>query len=325
MTVPKQAVEAAGWEVEGFIDRLTRRDDSNSERLVLEAIRHLRAFSRDCDALREGNARLTQERDHAIENEQREREEHDELRAEQLQEIERLRLLVGVQRREKYERGSSDADTVYRKEDIQRLQVRERAARTIWDTGRHGDEPSWEEVTTWWRDEYLKKADAVLALLPAQSGLGVTRREDVARILLLLMQARYVLRDLHAKHPDCGYLKMADGCAAAHDAVLALPHAGQPVEGAVSIIDELLQPGALRLHMGEMKAQEARSVIAALELARYRIRALLSAAPASPQKREGEGCQKCERNFFDYVASGCPKIDCPMPRAVIADQRPEAK
>jgi hypothetical protein len=45
-------IDKAGWEVEGFIDRLTRRDDSNSERLVLEAISHLRAFSRDCDALR---------------------------------------------------------------------------------------------------------------------------------------------------------------------------------------------------------------------------------------------------------------------------------
>jgi hypothetical protein len=43
----------AGWEVEGFIERLTRRDDGNSERLVLEAISHLRAFSRDCDALRD--------------------------------------------------------------------------------------------------------------------------------------------------------------------------------------------------------------------------------------------------------------------------------
>lgn len=48
----------AGWEVEGFIDRLTRRDDSNSERLVLEAISHLRAFSRDCEALRESNERM---------------------------------------------------------------------------------------------------------------------------------------------------------------------------------------------------------------------------------------------------------------------------
>lgn len=42
----------AGWEVEGFIDRLTRRDNSNSERLVLEAISHIRGFSQDCDALR---------------------------------------------------------------------------------------------------------------------------------------------------------------------------------------------------------------------------------------------------------------------------------
>ncbi len=54
----------AGWEVEGFIDRLTRRDNSNSERLVLEAISHLRAFSRDCDSLRESN------RETAAENEQ---------------------------------------------------------------------------------------------------------------------------------------------------------------------------------------------------------------------------------------------------------------
>lgn len=48
----------AGWEVEGFIDRLTRRNDANSERLVAEAISHLRGFSRDCDALRESNQEL---------------------------------------------------------------------------------------------------------------------------------------------------------------------------------------------------------------------------------------------------------------------------
>jgi hypothetical protein len=44
-----------GWEVEAFITRLIRRDETNSERLILEAISHLRAFSRDCDALREDN------------------------------------------------------------------------------------------------------------------------------------------------------------------------------------------------------------------------------------------------------------------------------
>lgn len=44
--------DRAGWEVEGFIDRLIKRDDTNSERLVFEAISHLRAFYRDCDALR---------------------------------------------------------------------------------------------------------------------------------------------------------------------------------------------------------------------------------------------------------------------------------
>jgi hypothetical protein len=50
-----------GWEVEGFIDRLTRRDTTNSERLVLEAIGHLRSLSRDCDSLRETNAELRAE------------------------------------------------------------------------------------------------------------------------------------------------------------------------------------------------------------------------------------------------------------------------
>jgi hypothetical protein len=53
----------AGWEVEAFIDRLTRRDDKSSEGLVLEAISHLRAFSRDSDALREDNRALRAERD----------------------------------------------------------------------------------------------------------------------------------------------------------------------------------------------------------------------------------------------------------------------
>jgi hypothetical protein len=53
--------EQAGWEVEGFIDRLTRRDDTNSERLVLESVSHLRAFSRDCDALRDDNRELRAE------------------------------------------------------------------------------------------------------------------------------------------------------------------------------------------------------------------------------------------------------------------------
>lgn len=52
------AAMTAGWEVEGFIRRLTARDNTNSERLVLEAISHLRAFSRDCDALRENNQKL---------------------------------------------------------------------------------------------------------------------------------------------------------------------------------------------------------------------------------------------------------------------------
>lgn len=54
--------EKAGWEVEGFIDRLTRRDETNSERLILEAISHLRAFSRDCDGLKRANAILLEER-----------------------------------------------------------------------------------------------------------------------------------------------------------------------------------------------------------------------------------------------------------------------
>lgn len=58
MTTKPEKRDSAGWEVEGFIDRLTRRDDTNSERLVLEAISHLRAFSRDCDALRDNNRGL---------------------------------------------------------------------------------------------------------------------------------------------------------------------------------------------------------------------------------------------------------------------------
>jgi hypothetical protein len=33
----------------------------------------------------------------------------------------------------------------------------------------------------------------------------------------LLWQARYVLRDLHKKHPECGYGKMADACDRAAD------------------------------------------------------------------------------------------------------------
>lgn len=53
--------EKAGWEVEGFINRLTKRDDTNSERLVLEAVSYLRAFSRDCDGLRKTNAELRAE------------------------------------------------------------------------------------------------------------------------------------------------------------------------------------------------------------------------------------------------------------------------
>jgi hypothetical protein len=60
-TFKNLANEVAGWEVEGFIDRLTRRDGTNDERLVLEAISHLRAFARDCDALRESNRRYADE------------------------------------------------------------------------------------------------------------------------------------------------------------------------------------------------------------------------------------------------------------------------
>jgi hypothetical protein len=57
----EKTMTEVGWEVEGFIDRLTKRNDTNSERLVLEAIRYLRAFSRDCDALRESNSELRDE------------------------------------------------------------------------------------------------------------------------------------------------------------------------------------------------------------------------------------------------------------------------
>jgi len=44
-----------------------------------------------------------------------------------------------------------------------------------------------------------------------------------------LLQARYVLRDLHHKHPDCGYGKMADACEAA---ALNEPQAPQDHAGA---------------------------------------------------------------------------------------------
>jgi hypothetical protein len=44
--------DKTGWEVEGFIDRLTKRTDSNSERLVLEAVSHLQAFSQQDTHLR---------------------------------------------------------------------------------------------------------------------------------------------------------------------------------------------------------------------------------------------------------------------------------
>lgn len=40
-----------------------------------------------------------------------------------------------------------------------------------------------------------------------------------------LRQARYVLRDLHAKEPICGYGKMADACERAADKLLAERHA----------------------------------------------------------------------------------------------------
>ena len=59
--IERLKADKAGWEVEGFIDRLTRRNDANSERLVAEAISHLRGFSRDCDALRESNQELRAE------------------------------------------------------------------------------------------------------------------------------------------------------------------------------------------------------------------------------------------------------------------------
>ena len=53
--------DKAGWEVEGFISQLIKRDDTNSERLVLAAISHLRAFSRDCDALRDSTRKAADE------------------------------------------------------------------------------------------------------------------------------------------------------------------------------------------------------------------------------------------------------------------------
>ena len=55
---------------------------------------------------------------------------------------------------------------------------------------------------------------------------------DAETVALLCRQARYVLRDLHAKHPDCGYGKMADGCEQAANLVLSATP--QPAEGSSS-------------------------------------------------------------------------------------------
>lgn len=59
--IERLKADKAGWEVEGFISRLTQRDDTNSERLVLEAVSYLRVFSLDCDALRAEVQRLKAE------------------------------------------------------------------------------------------------------------------------------------------------------------------------------------------------------------------------------------------------------------------------
>lgn len=63
MSDTKGLEERAGWEIEGFIDRLTKRNDTNDERLVLETISHLRGFSRDCDSLRDALSQLRSERE----------------------------------------------------------------------------------------------------------------------------------------------------------------------------------------------------------------------------------------------------------------------
>lgn len=70
MSDTKGLEERAGWEIEGFIDRLTKRNDTNDERLVLETISHLRGFSRDCDSLRDALSQLRSERE-AMETELR--------------------------------------------------------------------------------------------------------------------------------------------------------------------------------------------------------------------------------------------------------------
>ena len=43
------------------------------------------------------------------------------------------------------------------------------------------------------------------------------------------------------------------------------------------------------------------------------------APPASDGPVSQPDCAKCERSRFDYIASGCPKLDCPMPRTVSAE------
>jgi FtsZ-binding cell division protein ZapB len=210
--------EKAGWEVEGFIDRLTRRDDSNSERLVLEAIRHLRGFSRDCDALRESNARLTQERDHAIENEAREREEHDELRAEHLREIERLRAappLMGVER-----------DAV--------IQAMKDHLRLRWVLVGGGDEDLEKVHVT---DESLEQCADAICALPQRGAVTQQGREDVeqAREGVVLAIA-FLRRDFGTDRFEKTLEQVLAELVKADAILLALKHTGQPQEEALATL-----------------------------------------------------------------------------------------
>lgn len=62
-----------------------------------------------------------------------------------------------------------------------------------------------------WRDRYvLPTRVPVRELLP-----------DLRDEATLLRQARYVLRDLHKKHTNCGYAKMSEACERAADRAIA--------------------------------------------------------------------------------------------------------
>jgi hypothetical protein len=69
---------------------------------------------------------------------------------------------------------------------------------------------------------------------------GVNTMDDEG-VKLLLLQAKYVLRDLHVKDDKCGYGKMADGVLAAYDRLEAYAEREHELEQALAgAIQELI-------------------------------------------------------------------------------------